>query len=330
MGTALNPTCDSFTLSVVSSYRKGLQEMKPLYGGIEGGGTKFVCVVGGGPGELHAETRYPTTTPAETLGQAIDFFRQQQAIHGQLDAIGLACFGPLDPNPASAMYGHILPTPKPGWTGADVVGPLVEAFGVPVGFDTDVNGAALAEARWGAAQGCDPVLYLTIGTGIGGGALVNGKLLHGLIHPEMGHIFIPHDRERDPFPGVCPFHGDCFEGLATGPSLNNRWGQPAETLPPDHPAWDLEATYIAYALASYITTLSPQRIVLGGGVAQQSQLFPLIHQKVPAILNGYIHTPQILEHIEQYIVPPGLGGRAGVLGAIALAEQALQDTGEKD
>ncbi len=155
-----------------------------------------------------------------------------------------------------------------------MVAPLEDAFGVPVGFDTDVNGAALAEARWGAAQGCDPVLYLTIGTGIGGGVLVNGKLLHGLIHPEMGHIPMPHDRQRDPFPGSCPFHGDCFEGLANGPALLKRWGQPAETLPPDHPAWDLEATYIAYALAAYITVLSPQRIVIGGGVAQQNSDVP--------------------------------------------------------
>ena len=298
--------------------------MTPLYGGIEGGGTKFVCVVGSGPGDIRAETRFPTTTPRETLGQAIDFFHQQQAVHGRLDAIGLACFGPLDPDPTSPTYGRIQPTPKPGWTGADVVAPLVEAFGLPVGFDTDVNGAALAEARWGAARGCDPVLYLTIGTGIGGGVLVNGKLLHGLIHPEMGHIPMPHDRQRDPFPGSCPFHGDCFEGLANGPALHKRWGQPAETLPPDHPAWDLEATYIAYALAAYISVLSPQRIVLGGGVAQQSQMFPLIHAKVPQILNGYIHSPQILQHIAEYIVPPGLGGRAGVLGAIALAEQAYK------
>jgi fructokinase len=296
--------------------------MKPLFGGIEGGGTKFVCVVGTEPEDVRAETRFLTTTPAETLGGAIDFFRQQEKVHGRLAAIGLACFGPLDPDPASAGYGCIQPTPKPGWTGADVVKPLQEAFGAPVGFDTDVNGAALAEARWGAAQGCDPVLYLTIGTGIGGGALVNGRLLHGLIHPEMGHIHIPHDCQRDPFPGVCPFHGDCFEGLATGPSLKKRWGQPAETLPPDHPAWDLEATYIAYALAAYICILSPQRIVIGGGVAQQSQLFPLIHQKVPGILNGYIQSPHILKNIQDYIVPPGLGGRAGVLGALALAEQA--------
>jgi fructokinase len=296
--------------------------MTRLYGGIEGGGTKFVCVVGSGPEDIRAEIRFPTSSPAETLGRAIDFFRQQQAAHGRLEAIGLACFGPLDPDPASPGYGCIQPTPKPGWSGADVVSPLKEAFGLPVGFDTDVNGAALAEWRWGAAQGCDPVLYLTIGTGIGGGVLVNGKLLHGLIHPEMGHIFIPHDRARDPFPGSCPFHGDCFEGLANGPALLKRWGQPAETLPPDHPAWEIEATYIAYALANYITSLSPQRIVLGGGVAQQSQLFPLIHHKVPEILNGYIHAPQILERIQEYIVPPGLGGRAGVLGAIALAEQA--------
>jgi len=296
--------------------------MEPLFGGIEGGGTKFICVVGSGPQDIRTETRFPTTTPEETLGQAVSFFSKQAEVHGPLAAIGLACFGPLDPDPASPGYGRIQPTPKPGWTGADVVRPLQQAFGIPVGFDTDVNGAALAEWRWGAAQGCDPVLYLTIGTGIGGGALVNGGLMHGLIHPEMGHIPIPHDWQQDPFPGVCPFHGDCFEGLATGPALNKRWGQPAEMLPPDHPAWDLEATYIAYALAIYISILSPQRIIIGGGVAHQLQLFPLIHQKVQAVLNGYIQSPQIQEQIAAYIVPPRLGGRAGVLGALALAERA--------
>jgi fructokinase len=301
--------------------------MQPIYGAIEGGGTKFVCLVGAGPEDIRAETRFPTTTPAETLGQAVAFFQHQEGVFGKLAAIGLACFGPLNPNPASPGYGNIQPTPKPGWTGANVVEPFKAAFSVPVGFDTDVNGAALAEGRWGAAQGCDPLLYLTIGTGIGGGALVNGQLLHGLIHPEMGHILLPHDRLSDPFPGCCPFHGDCFEGLASGPALEKRWGQPAETFPPDHPAWELEAAYIAYALASYITILSPQRIVIGGGVAQQSHLFPLIHQKVQAVLNGYISSPQILEWIADYIVPPALGGRAGVLGALALAEQAFQRFG---
>jgi fructokinase len=297
--------------------------MADLFGGIEGGGTKFVCAVGSGPDDIRSETRFPTTTPQETLGRAISFFQEQQSIHGQLSAIGVACFGPLDPNLASPAYGHILPTPKPGWANADVVRPLQDAFGLPVGFDTDVNGAALAEARWGAGQGCDPVIYLTIGTGIGGGALVNGRLLHGLLHPEMGHIPLPRDPLHDPFPGACPFHGDCFEGLAAGPALEKRWGQRGETLPPDHPAWELEAHYIALALCSYIVTLSPQKIILGGGVVQQAHMLPRIRNKVQQHLNGYVQSPYLNEWIEQYIVLPGLGQRAGVLGALALAQQAL-------
>jgi fructokinase len=192
---------------------------------------------------------------------------------------------------------------------------------VPIAFDTDVNGAALAEACWGAGQGCDPLLYLTIGTGIGGGALVNGKLLHGLIHPEMGHILLPRDVDRDPFPGICPFHKNCFEGLASGPAMEKRWGQKAETLAPDHPAWDLEAHYIALALESYICTLSPQRIILGGGVMAQPHIIPRVRQNVVTLLNGYIQSPAITQDIAEYIVPATLGGRAGVLGAIALAER---------
>jgi fructokinase len=292
-----------------------------LYGGIEGGGTKFVCAVGTSGGEILAETRYPTTVPEETLARAVDFFKEQIQALGPLASIGIASFGPLDPRPGSPSFGHILPTPKPGWSNADVVGPIQAAFDIPVGFDTDVNGAALAESRWGAGAGCDPVLYLTVGTGVGGGALVNGKLLHGLLHPEMGHIRIPHDRARDPFAGICPFHGDCFEGLACGPAMEQRWGQKAETLPASHLAWDLEAEYIALAVASYICTLSPEKIIVGGGVAQQSQLMPLIRQKVGMLLNDYVQSPAVLEDIPSYIVPPALGGQAGVLGAIALAEQ---------
>ena len=291
--------------------------MKPLFGGIEGGGTKFVCAIGTDPDDLRAETRFPTTTPTETLGKAIKYFKEFVG----LSAIGVACFGPLDPHLDSPTYGHILPTPKPGWTNADIVGALHSALNLPIVFDTDVNGAALAEARWGAAQGCDPVLYLTIGTGIGGGALVNGKLLHGILHPEMGHLPLPRDPKLDPFPGVCPFHGDCFEGLAAGPALEKRWGQKAETLPLDHPAWDLEAHYIALALASYIYTLSPQKIVIGGGVTQQAHMLPLVRQKVLALLNNYVQSKLITQNIDNYIVLPGLGNRSGVLGAIALAEQ---------
>jgi fructokinase len=294
-----------------------------LFGGIEGGGTKFVCAVGTGPEDIRAETRFPTTTPVETLSRAISFFKQQSKEIGPLFAMGVVCFGPVDPDPTSPSFGTVLPTPKPGWSNADIVGPLHSALNLPVGFDTDVNGAALAEARWGAAQGCDPVLYITIGTGIGGGVLINGNLLHGLLHPEMGHIRIPHDVGTDPFPGVCPFHADCFEGLASGPALEKRWGQKAETLPVDHPAWDLEAHYIALALANFILTLSPQKIVVGGGVAQQTHMLSLVRKKTQTVLNGYVQSPKVNQSIADYIVLPALGGSAGVLGAIALAKQVI-------
>lgn len=293
-----------------------------LVGGIEAGGTKFVCAVGSGPDDVRAETRFPTTTPEETIGQAIDFFREQREQHGELAALGIAAFGPLDPDPASPTYGYITSTPKPGWTNVDFAGPLARALDLPVAFDTDVNGAALAEGRWGAAQGLDTFIYLTIGTGIGGGAMVGGSLLHGLLHPEMGHVRLPHDRQQDPYPGRCPYHGDCLEGLASGPAIAARWGQPAETLPVDHPAWALEAHYLALGLVNFIVTLSPQRIILGGGVMAQAQLFPLVRRRVLELLNGYVQSPRLLEAIDTYIVPPALGRRAGVLGALALARQA--------
>jgi fructokinase len=294
----------------------------PIYGGIEGGGTKFVCAVGSAEGESLAETRFPTTTPEETLNRAIAFFQEQTRLLGPLSGLGIACFGPLDPDIHSPTYGHILATPKAGWAGADVVGALRSALPVPIAFDTDVNGAALGEWRWGAAQGLSTFLYFTVGTGVGGGAMVEGKLLHGLIHPEMGHIPLPHDYAQDPFPGGCPFHGDCFEGLASGPAMEKRWGQRAENLPADHPAWDLEAHYIARAMQGFICSFSPQRIILGGGVLQQPALLPLVRAKVLAYLNNYVNSEAILEHIDTYIVPPGLGARAGVCGAFALAQQA--------
>ena len=297
-----------------------------LFGGIEGGGTKFVCAVGTDPDNIRAEARFSTTTPQETMAQAVDFFKQQEAALGRLSAIGFACFGPLDPNPASPTYGHILPTPKPGWTNADVVGMLRNSFDIPIAFDTDVNGAALGEWRWGSAQGLQTFIYLTVGTGIGGGAYVEGKLLHGLIHPEMGHIALKHNFEKDSFSGVCPFHGDCFEGLASGVAIEKRWGQRGGTLPEDHPAWELEADYIAQALASYSFMLSPQRIIVGGGVGSLSHLLPKVQQRTKELINGYIQSPVILKNIESYIVSPGLGNRSGMLGAIALAEQAFQQS----
>lgn len=290
-----------------------------VWGGIEAGGTKFVCAVGTGPHDLRAVVQFPTTTPEETLGHAIAFFRAQQEKGLDLAGVGIGSFGPLDPDPSSATFGHITTTPKPGWAWVDIAGRVQEALGVPVRFDTDVNAAALGEGRWGAAQGLHTFVYLTVGTGIGGGGLVHGALLHGLMHPEMGHIRVPHDWEADPYSGCCPYHGDCLEGLASGPALEGRWGQPGESLPPDHPAWDLEARYLALGLVDIICILSPQRIVMGGGVMQQRHLFPRIRQQVRELLAGYLRVPEAVERMEAYIVPPALGGRAGVLGAIALA-----------
>lgn len=299
-----------------------------MFGGVEGGGTKFICAVGTSPDDIRCEIRIPTTTPEETLDQAIRFFKEAERDLGKLSALGVACFGPLDPRPDSASYGHILTTPKPGWSNTNVVGSLRSAFDVPIGFDTDVNGAALGEWTWGAAQGLDTFIYLTIGTGIGGGGMFNGKIMHGLLHPEMGHIMISHDKKRDPFEGACPFHKDCFEGLASGPAMEKRWGQKAETLPPSHPAWELEAHYVALALANFITTLSPQRIIIGGGVGGQEELFPLFRKNVQVVLNGYVQSTSITKDIDGYIIPPGLGSRSGILGAISLAKEAITETGD--
>jgi fructokinase len=293
------------------------------YGAIEAGGTKFVCMVGSGPNDIRAEVRFPTTSPEETIGRAVDFFKQQ-AREAHLAAIGIGSFGPVDLDLASPTFGYITTTPKPGWANTNFVGRLRDALDVPIAFDTDVNAAAFGEYRWGAAQNLDPVIYLTIGTGIGGGVICNGRPLHGLVHPEMGHMLMRHDWKLDPFPGVCPFHGDCFEGLAAGPSMKKRWGQPAETLPDDHPAWDIEAQHIALALTNLIVNYSPRRLVLGGGVMQQAGLFPLVRRKTQQFLNGYVQSAQITEKIDEYIVPPALGNQAGVLGAIALAQELIE------
>ena len=295
-----------------------------MLGGVEAGGTKFVCVVGSGPSDVRAEARVPTTSPAETLDRVMCFFREQQAHHGPLSAIGIGSFGPIDLHPESARYGFITFTPKTGWADTDLVGPLRREFGVPVAFDTDVNAAALGEWRYGAARGLDTFLYLTVGTGIGGGALVGGRLMHGLVHPEMGHVRVPHDISVDPFPGLCRFHGDCLEGLASGPAMAARWGQSPDMLPAEHPGWALEATYLALALQGFVCTLSPQRIVMGGGVIEQPHLLPLVCQKLTALLNGYVHAPQVLAGIERYVVASGLGRRSGALGALVLAEQCVR------
>ena len=288
-----------------------------MLGGIEAGGTKFVCGIGTGPEDLRTE-QFPTSTPEVTLRQVIEFFQQNAG--SELEAVGIGSFGPVDLDLASPSYGHITTTPKPGWAGFDLAGTVARGLNVPVGFDTDVNAALLGEARWGAAQDVTHALYLTIGTGIGGGAMIQGQVVHGLVHPEIGHLRLPHDWAKDPFPGICPYHGDCLEGLACGPAMQKRWNAPAATLPLDHPAWPLEAHYLALALVNLAVTLSPQRILVGGGVMQQPHLFDMIRAEFAELMNGYVQHPDVLTGLEQYIQPPGLGSRAGVLGSLVLAE----------
>jgi fructokinase len=294
-----------------------------LLGAIEAGGTKFVCAVGTGPEDLRAEVRIPTTTPEETIAKVNDFFRQQIETEGAIEAIGIGAFGPVDIHIDSPTFGWFLNTPKPGWNMVDLVGAIESELNVPIGFDTDVNAAALGEYRWGNARGLETFLYLTIGTGIGGGGMVNGKLIHGLLHPEMGHILIPHDLSADPFPGSCPFHQDCLEGLASGFAIEKRWGQKATSLPTDHPAWALETHYLTIALVNFILTFSPQRIIIGGGVMEQKQLFALIRSQVRQQISSYLQISTISNEIENYITPPKLGGKAGIMGAFALAQQSM-------
>jgi fructokinase len=276
------------------------------HGGIEAGGTKWVCAIGEQADRLLQVETFPTTTPDETLARAADFFTG----HGGVDALGIGCFGPVDLHGGSPTWGYITSTPKPGWAHTDVAGPLGAALDVPVAFDTDVNAAAVGEWRWGAAAGLETFSYVTIGTGIGGGMFVNGRPLHGLAHPELGHMLVPHDRQRDPFDGACPYHGDCLEGLASGEAIRRRWGRPAEELD-DPETWALEAEYVALGLVNLICALSPELIVIGGGVAHQPQLLPLVRVRLADLVAGYLDVPEL--------VAPQLGDRAGVVGAVELA-----------
>jgi fructokinase len=286
------------------------------YGGIETGGSTWRCAIGTGPDELRATETIPTTTPDETIGRAVAFFDRE----GPVDAVGIGSFGPVDQKVTSPTWGHITTTPKPGWAHTDVGQEIRRRLSVPVAFDTDVNAAALGEHRWGAAQGLDTFCYITVGTGIGGGGMARGKLLHGLVHPEIGHMRIPHDLEADPFPGACPYHDDCWEGLASGRAIEARWGRPAEDLADDHAVWELEARYLALGVVSVICVLSPERIVLGGGVMNQPQLLPLIRREVIGLMNGYLDLAAVDGGVARYITLPALAPRSGVLGAIALAE----------
>ena len=286
-----------------------------LYGALETGGTKMICAVGNENGEILEQTSIPTLTPAETMPAVIAWFKERN-----IAALGIACFGPIDLHEDSATYGYITSTPKLAWADYPILPVMKEALGIPVGFDTDVNGSLLGEMTWGCAKGLTDAIYITIGTGIGGGVMTNGKLLHGMLHPELGHMMLAKHPD-DPYQGKCPYHSTCFEGLASGPAIEERWGKPGYELQDRPEVWELESYYIAQALSVYILTLSPQKIILGGGVMHQESLFPLIRQKTLQILNGYLQTKE-LKDIDSYIVPASLNDDQGIMGCIRLAMDA--------
>lgn len=287
------------------------------YGALEAGGTKMVLSILDEQGNMLERTAIPTGTPEDTMPPMLDFFAQ-----AHIDALGIGCFGPLDLDPASPTYGSITATPKLAWRNYPIRDVFVRELGVPVGIDTDVNGAAIAEHRLGAAKGLDSCVYVTIGTGVGGGVIMNGQPVHGLTHPELGHMLL-HAAADDPSPeGFCPYHKHCLEGLAAGPAIQKRWGVPGKELPPDHRAWTLEAEYLAQMCHNVIMCMSPQRIILGGGVMGQEFLLELVRARTLELLGGYLCSPVTENGLRDYIVTPGLGIHSGVMGAWLLAKEA--------
>lgn len=289
-----------------------------LFGALEAGGTKMVCAIGNENGEILEQKSIPTTTPEETMPAILEYFKDKE-----IASIGIACFGPIDLNKNSETYGYITSTPKIPWRNYNIVGAVKDALKIPVGFDTDVNGSLLGEVTWGCAKGLTDAVYFTIGTGVGAGIMTNGKMLHGMLHPEAGHVkMVP--RSGDTYKGKCPYHGTCFEGMAAGPAIEERWGAKAVQLADCEEVWDLESYYIAQALMGIVLTLSPQKIILGGGVMHQKQLFSMIREKMLKELNGYIQAKELAD-IDNYIVPASLNDDQGIMGCIKLAMNSLEE-----
>jgi len=296
-------------------------EQKIVYGGIDAGGTSFKCVVADEARTIKVEKTIPTTSPKETLGHCLEFFKTVIGSEHDLKALGIASFGPLDIDTKSAAYGTYLPGPKADWAGVDLFAAFKNVLGVPVIIDTDVNGALLAEMAWGNAKGCQSAAYITVGTGVGAGIMCAGQLMGKPSHPEFGHVRVQRHPADQGFQGVCTVHGDCLEGLACGPSLHARFGDP-EKLPRTHEAWDINAFYLAQACVTLALSFRPQAIILGGGVMQSSHLFPKIRQHYSDFMNNYLG--QDRADIDKLILPPGLANKAGLWGGIYLA-QTLTD-----
>ena len=291
--------------------------------GVEAGGTKFVCGLGSAEGGSLETARIDTRDPDATLAEVIAFFRAAAARHGAIDALGIASFGPVDLDRASPAFGHITTTPKPGWQDVDLLGRLRRALEVPAGIDTDVNAAALAEARLGAGQGARTVAYVTIGTGIGAGVALDGGIRHAGGHAEAGHLSLRRHPDHA-YPGGCPYHGDCLEGLANGPAIKAAWGASLDELPADHPAWSVEADYIGQLCAALVLTVAPDRIVLGGGVMAQQRLFPAIRERTGHWLGGYVAPLADPAARDALIVPPGCAEAPGLIGAYLIGAEAAK------
>lgn len=286
------------------------------YGALEAGGTKMVCAVGDENGKILEQKSFPTLTPEDTMPQMLDYFKA-----ADVSALGIACFGPVGVNPGTEEYGKILHTPKIPWRGFDFMG-YFRSLDIPMGIDTDVNGSLLGEATYGCAKGLSNAVYYTIGTGVGAGVMVGGKLVHGMLHPEAGHILM-RIHPKDSYRGHCPSHGTCLEGMAAGPAIEERWGKSAKELGDNHDAWDIEAYYLAQACISSMMTVSPQKIILGGGVMHQTQLFPLVRMYTKLMGNGYIVTPETKD-LDSYIVPASLNDDQGIMGCVRLAQLAYE------
>lgn len=286
------------------------------YGALEAGGTKMVCAIGNENGEILEQESFPTITPPETMPKLLEYFEKRD-----IDALGIACFGPIDLNRESETYGYITSTPKMAWQNTDVVG-VFKSLGVPIEFDTDVNGSVLGEYTWGIGKGLRSCIYITIGTGVGVGIISDGRLVHGMMHPEGGHILLQR-QPGDTYEGSCHFHHDCVESLVSGPAIKGRWGKAGVELQDRPEVWDLEAEYISQALTDYTMMISPQRIILGGGVMHQTQLLPLIRQKFAVHMNGYIRTKE-LEDLDSFIVVQSLDDKQGIMGAVKLAMMAQE------
>lgn len=291
--------------------------MSKILGAIEAGGTKMVCAVGNSEGEILEQISIPSEVPEISIPKMIEYFRDKP-----VEALGIACFGPIDLHKDSKTYGYITTTPKQGWQNCNFAGAFKDALQIPVGFDTDVNGSVLGEYTWGIGKGLESCIYITIGTGIGVGVIADGKLLHGMLHPEAGHILLTKHPD-DPMESNCPFHQVCFEGLASGPAIEKRWGRKGYELADKKEVWELEADYIAQALINYTLTLSPERIILGGGVMHQKTLLPMIRARFAEYLNGYLVTDR-LKDLDSYIVLQSLDDKQGIMGALRLAEMALE------